>query len=326
VLRFALEDEDFLKHARQLKFDYALIDRFFVGPCFFLIAQAINVPYFSTGSPFDFWLGGLPTVPSVYLSCVPLDIDEGLHLFSYRLWHSIFLVFTETLTALGHHPASKYDGLLQKHAPTANSWQKVIAQSLVSFVTRELTLDNVQPRMPNVVTVPSVTFSDPTGILPPELNTLMTSEPANQHGVIVVSFGSMAKHLPLDIIENLAAAFAMLPNHVFVWNLKGISYDVTIPRNVHVLAWLPQNELLAHRNTKLFITHCGNNGYYESVYHRVPMVALPMWGDQPPNARLMQKKGFGITLDIGTFTSDELVQAIERVLSDVSYRQNVANV
>ena len=33
-----------------------------------------------------------------------------------------------------------------------------------------------------------------------------------------------------------------------------------VPRNVKFMTWLPQNDLLAHNKTKLFITHGGLNG------------------------------------------------------------------
>ena len=56
-----------------------------------------------------------------------------------------------------------------------------------------------------------------------------------------------------------------------VWRLK-VNGLKNIPDNVMLYDWLPQNDLLGHRNTKLFITHCGRNGQFESMYHAVPMV------------------------------------------------------
>ena len=31
--------------------------------------------------------------------------------------------------------------------------------------------------------------------------------------------------------------------------------------------WVPQNDILGHPKLKLFITHGGNNGQYEALYH-----------------------------------------------------------
>ncbi|EDL37976.1 mCG17781, isoform CRA_a, partial [Mus musculus] len=46
-----------------------------------------------------------------------------------------------------------------------------------------------------------------------------------------------------------------------------------------------------HPKTKAFITHGGTNGIYEAIYHGVPMVGVPMLGDQPHNIAHMEAKG-----------------------------------
>ena len=53
---------------------------------------------------------------------------------------------------------------------------------------------------------------------------------------------------------------------------------------LQVVPWLPQNDVLGHKQTKLFLSHCGSNSVYEAAYHGVPMVAIPFGGDQPMNA------------------------------------------
>ena len=39
--------------------------------------------------------------------------------------------------------------------------------------------------------------------------------------------------------------------------------DFKMPSNVKFMSWLPQNDLLAHNKTKLFITHGGMYGKVE---------------------------------------------------------------
>ena len=43
---------------------------------------------------------------------------------------------------------------------------------------------------------------------------------------------------------------------------------------------LEQETLLAHPNTVLFIMHCGINSIAEAVFHRVPMIGMPLGFDQ----------------------------------------------
>ena len=96
-----------------------------------------------------------------------------------------------------------------------------------------------------------------------------------------------------------------------------------IPSNVHLLSWVPQNDILGHRNTRIFITHCGNNGQYESVYHAVPMIGFPLFSDQRYNAYRMETKGIGIGLNLKTFNPDDLEQAINTIIEDQSYITNI---
>jgi UDP:flavonoid glycosyltransferase YjiC (YdhE family) len=109
-------------------------------------------------------------------------------------------------------------------------------------------------------------------------NTMQKVMDTAQHGVIVVSFGSALTILPRGILATLFEVFAQLRQEVIMQQDDVQALDV--PTNVHVFPWLPQNDLLGNPNTKLFITHGGNNGQLEAVYHGVPMVTLPIFSDQ----------------------------------------------
>ena len=63
------------------------------------------------------------------------------------------------------------------------------------------------------------------------------------------------------------------------------------------MPWFPQHDLLAHPKTALFVTHCGMTGILESVYHSVPMLALPIFGDQPDNAARLVERGLALRVD-----------------------------
>ena len=74
---------------------------------------------------------------------------------------------------------------------------------------------------------------------------------------------------------------------------------------------------------QVFVTHCGNNGQYEAVFHGVPMVGLPIFGDQPHSAFRMQEHGYGVSLlpdDLATFSVLDLVTAIREVITNPKYR------
>ena len=175
--------------------------------------------------------------------------------------------------------------------------------------------------MPNVITVPSIGCVPPNA-LPDDLNKIFTLP---KHGVIIVSFGSVAEYLPKEVTAKLAAAFKEVKQDV-IWKFpfKGANpADFSLSKNIHVVKWLPQNDLLGHKNTKLFITHCGNNGQYESIYQRVPMVAFPLFAEQHHNAFRMERKGFGVAFNVVKFTSEEMLNAINDVIENATFSQNI---
>ena len=89
--------------------------------------------------------------------------------------------------------------------------------------------------------------------------------------------------------------------------------------NIKVVSWLPQNDLLAHKDIKAFVSHVGQHSLYESAYHGVPVVAIPLFGDQPSNAKKVEYFGLGIAVDHQTVNAQQLVEAIEIVVNEPRY-------
>ncbi len=60
--------------------------------------------------------------------------------------------------------------------------------------------------------------------------------------------------------------------------------SLKLPKRVRAITWAPQNDVLAHAGTKVFVTHGGANSLYEAAYNGIPIVALPIFAEQPHNA------------------------------------------
>ncbi|KAB0342509.1 hypothetical protein FD754_019435 [Muntiacus muntjak] len=106
-----------------------------------------------------------------------------------------------------------------------------------------------------------------------------------------------------------------------LWRYTGKKPE-TLGANTRLYKWIPQNDLLGHPKTRAFITHCGTNGIYEAIYHGVPMVGIPMFGDQHDNVARMKAKGAAVEVDLQRMTSADLLNALKAVINNPSYKEN----
>ncbi|XP_013382028.1 UDP-glucuronosyltransferase 2C1-like [Lingula anatina] len=176
-------------------------------------------------------------------------------------------------------------------------------------------MEDPLPSLPNVVFMGGMD-TRPAKALPDDWDNFMNQAP---YGVIIVSFGSISFQLTNEIYKKFYMAFRGIPYRV-VWKYKGDLPLRDVPNDIRLEEWIPQNDLLGHWNTKLFIGHGGNEGQYECMYHGIPMINFPVYGDEIHNAERVQSKGFGLTMDIATFTPEELIDNIDEMMSNDSYR------
>lgn len=86
--------------------------------------------------------------------------------------------------------------------------------------------------------------------------------------------------------------------------------------NVAVVEFADQWTALAEAD--VFVTHHGLNSTHEAIFHRVPMISHPFFGDQPALARRCQELGVALPLvgEAGAPVTPEAVRsAIERVVA-----------
>lgn len=72
----------------------------------------------------------------------------------------------------------------------------------------------------------------------------------------------------------------------------------------------------AHPNVKLFISHGGLLGITEAVYEGVPILAMPMFGDQLTNMKAIQDKGVAEILSYGDLNEDDISTKIKSMLTN----------
>ncbi|ESQ33445.1 hypothetical protein EUTSA_v10007589mg [Eutrema salsugineum] len=128
-----------------------------------------------------------------------------------------------------------------------------------------------------------------------------------ESSVIYVSFGTMVE-LSKKQIEELARAL-IDGKRPFLWVIteksnreakiegedeteieKIAEFKHELEEVGMIVSWCSQVEVLRHQAIGCFVNHCGWSSTLESLVLGVPVVAFPMWSDQPTNAKLLEEK------------------------------------
>ncbi|XP_023937624.2 UDP-glucosyltransferase 2 [Bicyclus anynana] len=177
-----------------------------------------------------------------------------------------------------------------------------------------------QPYPPNVIHIGGIHTHPPTKGLPKDLDLLMNNA---KNGVIYFSLGTNVNttNLPFDKIQVITKVFSQLPYDI-IWKCNQDSIPGKT-ENVKLYKWVPQADLLKHPKIKLFITQAGLQSTDEAIEAGVPVIGIPIFGDQWYNAEKYQQLKIGIKLDLKDLTEEMFKGAIETVISDDSYRSNM---
>lgn len=148
-----------------------------------------------------------------------------------------------------------------------------------------------------------------------------------EHGFLLFSMGSNLKtsEMKRDKIEIFLNVLGKLKQRVI---MKYESDDLPAGKaeNILMVKWLPQNDLLAQQNVRLFISHCGLGAVGEAKFHGVPILAMPIYGDQFSNARAIVADGWARQLDFDNVTEASFAEAIEEMLTNGTYTENVQRI
>lgn len=148
--------------------------------------------------------------------------------------------------------------------------------------------------------------------------------------------------MPEKLRKIMLKAFSKLPYRV-LWKYETKFPQNDLPNNIKISRWLPQQDILGHKKLKAFITHGGLLSMYETVYHGVPAVVMPIFCDHDANSEKSKADEYGnrklifnvtkyvlylfflsiclaFKLHLETLTSENLFKAIHAVIHDPKYR------
>lgn len=136
-------------------------------------------------------------------------------------------------------------------------------------------------------------------------------------GTVATSFS-----MPKEIKQAFLEAFDEFPDINFLWKYEKPEHKISDGHtNVFTDTWLPQKEIMAHPKLLAFITHGGANSITEASYIGVPLILIPLFGDQERNALMIETKGTGIRLFKTELQKENIIAAIKKLIDEPKYNQ-----
>ncbi|XP_063696226.1 UDP-glycosyltransferase UGT5-like [Culicoides brevitarsis] len=220
------------------------------------------------------------------------------------------------------HLAQTYFKFLKQRRgplPSVRELEKNISAMLINT---HFSINPPRPLMPGQINVAGAHIHPPNP-LPEDIQTFLDGA---RNGVILFSLGSIiqSKEMPISKMRTFANVFKTLKQRVIMKYEDNMLPSVS--PNVMAVKWLPQADILAHPNVILFITHGGIFGSQEAIYHGVPMLFIPFYGDQFRNALRAERDGYGLTLPWNEISASTLREKLNDLLGHTGYKEKAVEV
>ncbi|KAL0810824.1 hypothetical protein ABMA28_010135 [Loxostege sticticalis] len=317
VFRYQMETKEVQDIIKNKKFDLLMLEA--IARPALALSHVFKVPVIqvsSFGAVFgNYETIGAPVHPLLYPSLVRQRI------YNLTFWEKVTELYKQYYLTWLHHTMEDRENAMVKIIFGADtpSLSELSNNVDMMFLNMHPIWEGIRPVPPGVIYMGGL-HQIPVKELPQELKSYLDSA---ANGVIYISFGTNVNpsQLPADKIQVLAKVFSELPyNVLWKWDkdvLPGQS------ENIKISKWLPQSDLLRHPNVKLFITQGGLQSTDEAITAGVPLIGMPMLGDQWFNVEQYTFHKIGLRLDMETLTEERFKNAVEEVIKDESYRENI---
>jgi MGT family glycosyltransferase len=150
----------------------------------------------------------------------------------------------------------------------------------------------------------------------------VSSWPAEDKRPLVLVSLSTIDQGQAQLMRRILRAVAALEARVLV--TLGPTLDQSgfeTPPNVRLERFIPHSAVLPH--VAAMVTQCGLGTLVKGLIHGVPLLCIPIVGDQPENAARVVARGAGIRIGRES-SSTQILAAIRRLLTEPQFRQNAS--
>ncbi|XP_066517712.1 UDP-glucuronosyltransferase 2C1-like isoform X2 [Hoplias malabaricus] len=315
LMMHIIEDKQLIQSLIDTKFDVYLTDPVLI--CGILLGHYLKLPMVFNVRWTIHGEGHFAIAPTP-ISYIPMPMSEYSDRMSFSQRVVNVVTYLVNLLQIEYFLTPRFNALCHKVCGPEVNYFELVQGAEIWLFRGDFIFEFPKPTMPNIVYMGGFQCK-PSKPLPQDLEDFVQS--SGEHGIIIMSLGTLVEKLPHDVANAIAEAFAELPQKV-IWAYKG-ERPTTLGNNTLLMDWMPQNDLLGHPKTRVFVSHGGTNGVQEAIYHGVPLVGFGLIWDQPDNLSKMKARGVAKTVDFATMDKKSFLETLKEVLYESSYRENM---
>ncbi|XP_047519598.1 UDP-glucosyltransferase 2-like isoform X1 [Pieris napi] len=276
-------------------------------------APVIQISSLGISAP-QYALAGAPIQPFVY----PSPLQQRIYNLSLLEKLKELLSFQKIIRHIYATDHLDYN-LAKKYFGDIPQFEELFTNTKMLFINEHPLWADNRPVPPNILYIGGV-HEVPEKPLPNPLKTYLDS---SKNGVIYISFGTnvRANMLCPEKIKVMVNVLSKLQYDVlWKWDNETL---INKSENIVISKWFPQSDLLKHPKVKLFITQGGLQSTDEAINAAVPLLGVPLLADQWYNVEKYVRHRIGVQIDFETLTHEEFKNAIDSVINDSSYKENI---
>ncbi|KAF8373031.1 hypothetical protein PRIPAC_79460 [Pristionchus pacificus] len=321
--RAVLNETAIIENLRKEKFDVMIVENFdMCGVALSHLLQPRSLITSGAGYPFSYMLEefGIPLALSYNPSSFMPHFDV------HSMWSRLKNIYANWIMHYYFYPRRHLIEELYRERFGADfpSLEEISSHAAYTLTNSEPFIDYATPTLSRIISIPGIGAKQPKA-LDDSWNAIL----ALRQKAILISFGSVAKSadLPSTLKNSIATVIGRFPDITFIWKYENPEdafakeTKAALP-NLHFTSWMPQNDLLNDDRIVVFVTHGGMGSTQETALRGKPGIFVPIFGDQPRNAGMMEHNGLGKVLDKFDLAYPDKVEAVIReVLTDNKYAE-----
>ncbi|GMT22318.1 hypothetical protein PFISCL1PPCAC_13616, partial [Pristionchus fissidentatus] len=252
-----------------------------------------------------------------YVPSLSGGAGESMSFFE-RLSNILEFTITDIFLSIA---ATDLDKTLKKRMPNLPGVKEIMATNSLVFFNSDPLVDFPRITSARTIDIGGITVSSEHKPLNETWSNILNVRSKN----IYISFGNIATSfsMPDEYKKTIQETIKSFPDVTFIWKYEKPENKISegIP-NLVESTWVPQRDLLYDPRISAFITHCGQGSTTEAIDAGIPLIVIPVEGDQLRNAHQIERNGNGIRLEKSDLASTgKLENAIREIVENDKYRK-----